>query len=232
MPHLKRLLAPPFWKVSRKESKWVVAPRAGPHPKRQSIPLSIMLTSILKAVDTTTEAKKVVRRGDVLVDDKRRKDYGYPVGLFDVVTIPKMKKSYRLIPSKKGLNVVEISENEAKTKLCKIRGKTAVKGGKVQLNLHDGKNILVQDVNYNTGDSLLVELPKLKIVEHIPLQAGNTGIVLKGTTAGKLAKVKQLLKGGMREQPKIVCDIGNEDKTVTKENLFIVGKDKPLITVG
>ena len=59
MPHLKRLLAPSFWRVPKKEKKWVVTPHAGPHPKLQSIPLSIILTHITNVADTTTEAKKM-----------------------------------------------------------------------------------------------------------------------------------------------------------------------------
>ena len=90
MAHLKRLLTPSFWKVPKKEKKWVVTPHAGPHPKLNSIPLSVILTHIINIADTTTEAKKIIRKGEVFVDGKRRKDYAYPVGLFDVVSIPKI----------------------------------------------------------------------------------------------------------------------------------------------
>ena len=106
MPHLKRLLAPSFWRVPKKEKKWVVTPRAGPHPKSFSIPLSVILTHIINIANTTTEAKKIIRKGEVFVDGKRRKDYAYPAGLFDVVSVPKLKKHYRVVPREKGLGSV------------------------------------------------------------------------------------------------------------------------------
>ena len=132
MPHLKRLLAPSFWKLAKKEKKWVATPHAGPHPKLQCIPLSLILKHILKLTDTTTEAKKVIRKGEVFVDGKRRKDHAYPVGLFDVVQIPSIKKAYRIVPRKNGLELVEIADNEVNLKICKIMGKNIIKKGKIQ----------------------------------------------------------------------------------------------------
>lgn len=231
MPHLKRLLAPSFWRVSRKETKWVVTPRPGPHPKSFSIPLSIILTHIIAIAETTGEAKKIIRKGDVLVDGKRRKDYGYAVGLFDVVTIPKIKKTYRVVPAVKGLNLIEISEKESNLKVFKITDKTILKKGKIQLNLHDGKNLLVENNNYKPGDSLLVELPMLKIVEHIPLVKGTIGIVSKGADAGELGKVKEFMKGTLKEPQKIVCEINDTDRIISKSNFIALGKDKPVIKI-
>ncbi|MBI2542605.1 MAG: 30S ribosomal protein S4e [Candidatus Aenigmarchaeota archaeon] len=231
MPHLKRLLAPKFWGVKRKESKWVVTPRPGPHPKFSSIPLSIILTSILKIADTTSEAKKIIRKGELFVDGKRRKDYGYPVGLFDLVSIPSLKKSYRVIPTPKGLEIIEINEKES-MKICKIKNKTVLEKGKVQLNLDNGKNILVADGNYKTGDSLLLELPSLKIIDHLPLTKGNTGLVVKGENVGKLAKVKDLIKGGMKQTPKVLCEIGKEEKIIERGSFIVVGKDKPVMKIA
>lgn len=231
MVRLKRLLAPSFWGVSKKEKKWVVTPSPGPHPKFYSIPLSILATSVLKLVDTTSEAKKIIRKGEILVDGKKRKDYAYPVGLFDVVSIPKLQKHYRIVPTKKRLEIIEIGEKEAKLKICKVKGKTVLKKDKIQLNLHDSKNILVEKGTYQIGDSLLVELPKLKIVEHLRFEKGNTGIVSVGKDAGKLAKIKGVIKGSLKETSKVICEIDKESRIVKKENLFVIGKEKPAITI-
>jgi len=45
-------------------------------------------------------------------------------------------------------------KSDAEWKLCRIQNKTIVKGKKVQLNLHDGKNKLVEKDEYKTGDVL------------------------------------------------------------------------------
>lgn len=231
MAHLKRLLAPSFWKVSKKERTWVVAPHPGPHPKLYSIPLSTILTNIINIAATTTEAKKIIRKGEVFVDGKRRKDYAYPIGLFDTISVEKINKRYRVVPDGKGLALIEISEKEGNLKICRVEGKTKIKKGKTQLNLHDGKNILVENGNYKTGDSLLVELPTLKILEHLPLEKGNIGIISHGAGAGKLGVVKDFVKGTIREPQKVVCEVEKEDRLVSKYNFVVVGKDKPVIKI-
>jgi len=179
--HLKRLLAPKFWRVPRKEKKWVVRPSPGPHKKFESIPLLIIVRDILKLADTGKEARKIIKAKEILVDGKPRLDHKYPVGLFDVITAPKLKKQYRIVPAKNGLTLIEIPKNESGLKLCRIEGKTLVKNGFLQLNLHDGKNILVKEKakkdSYKTGDSLLIETPGQKIKKHIKMVKGSTTII-------------------------------------------------------
>jgi len=228
---LKRLLSPKFWRIPKKEYKWVVSPKPGPHPKFYSIPLQIVVRDILKLADTAKEAITIIRRGEILVDGKPRKDYGYPVGLFDSISIPMAKKYYRVVPSSDGLTLIEISAKEAGKKICKIKNKTSVKG-KIQLNLSDGKNILVKDKKYKTGDSLLLEVPSLKIVDHISLTSGNMGIVSKGKNSGKFGKIKEIISGTIKEEPQIVCEIDGRKQKILKDMFFVLGKDKPIIEVG
>ena len=228
---LKRLLAPRFWKVAKKSYKWVVSPSPGPHPKFYSIPLQILLRDILKIAETGKESITIIRKGEILVDGKARKNHSYPVGLFDTVSIPRINENYRIVPTPKGLEPVKISEKEANKKICKIENKTLVKG-KIQLNLSDGKNILTKDSNYKTGDSVLVDLPSLKIIDHVPLAKGNIGIISKGRNSGKVGKIKDVIAGTIREEPKIVCEIDGAEQKILRDTFFVVGKTKPLIEIG
>lgn len=227
MSKLKRLSAPEFWKIPKKIYKWTVSPRAGPHKKDESIPLQILARDILKLVETGKEAKTIIKRGEILVDGKKRKDHAYPAGLMDAIQIPKIKKSFRIIPTEKGLSVIEIPENESKLKLFRINNKKIVKKGKLQLNLHDGKNILVGKNSYKTGDSILLELPSLKIVEHIEMKNGNLALILKGKNAGKIAKIKEAQK-----QRKVICELDNKAVEIIKDYVFVVGKNKPVISLS
>ena len=62
-----------------------------------------------------------------------------------------------------------LSAEEAAWKICRIEGKTTIKGGKTQLNLHDGRNIIVEDAQaYSTGDSLKLGLPEQNVLEKAP----------------------------------------------------------------
>ncbi len=228
---LKALNAPAFWRVEKKKTTWVVSPSPGPHKKFECIPLSIILRNILKIAENGKEASTIIKGGAIAVDNKIVRSPSYPVGLFDTISLTKDGRHYRMVPSKKGLEIVEIKESEANVKVCRINDKTALRKGKLQLNLNDGKNILADGKEYRTGDSLLLELPSLKVVKHLKLKQGAVGMVVKGTDSGKLGTVEKVLAGSMTQPSKLVCRLGKESEEVLKDRFFVLGEDKPLITV-
>jgi len=239
--HLKKLRSPSFWKLSKKSTKWAVKPRAGPHKLFESIPLSIVIRDLLKIADTAEEAKSIIKMREVLIDGKPQTDQKYPVGLMDVISIPKIKKNYRVMPTQKGLEVVEIGEEEAKKKTYRINGKSAVSKDKVQLNLHDGTNLLVaaKDArNYKTGDSIIMDvgvntasakqIAKQKqikqILGHLKMEKGAVALIPKGRNIGLSGKIEEIIVSGTKEPTKIICDIGGKKLEVTKGYVFVVEK--------
>jgi len=229
MAKLKRLVAPKFWKIPKKIAKWTVSPRPGPHKKFESIPLQIIVRDILKLVETGREARSIIKKGEVLIDGKRRKDHAFPVGLMDVIAIPRIKKYFRVLPSKEGLELKEIPEGESNQKICRINNKTLVKNRRLQLNLHDGKNILVEKDIFRTGDSVLLELPSQKILEHIKLEKGNLCLITKGKNSGKTARIKEItITKGMRELNMAICELENKDVEVRKDHIIVVGLKEPI----
>jgi len=155
---LKRLSAPTYWRIERKKFTWTITPRPGPHPKNFCIPLLIIVRDILRFAETAREAKRMIKSGEVMVDGKVRKDHRYPAGLFDVISFPKINKYFRIVPFKNGLKLVEIEEGEKNLKICKVRRKVKVGGGKLQLTLHDGKTLLTENNRIMPHDSLLIKL--------------------------------------------------------------------------
>ena len=231
MVRLKRLSAPKFWKVSKKRTKWVVSPRPGPHKKFESIPLVIIIRDLLKLADTSRDAKKIIKTKNVLVDGKPRKDLRYPVGLFDLIDIPKEGKMYRVVPDKHGLILIEAPKKESNLKICRIKNKTMVKGGKIQLNLYDGKNIVIKDKkeDYSTGDSVLIELPSQKIVEHVKMEKGVVAILTGGQNIGDIINIKDIITTKSREPNKVVCKKEDREFEAIMDYVYVVGKEKPLI---
>ncbi len=235
--HLKRYSAPKFWKIKPKEKTYVVKPRAGPHKLFECIPLQVLIRDVLGLVDTGSEVRKLIKMGEIHVDGRPRKDYKYPAGLMDVVSIPKMKEDYRITIDSKGLKVIECPKKEANTKLVRINGKTLIKGGKLQLNLSDGRTMIIPVKNpkkpkedvYKTGDSLLIELPNQKIVEHIKLEKGNMILIIGGQNIGTFAKVKETIKTRSREPNKVLCEVDGKEVEAIKDYVFVVGKKKPVI---
>lgn len=219
MTRIKRLAAPRWWPIERKTKKFTVVPR-GPHPKQLSLPLLLLLREVLKLVETEKEAKLVIRKGEILVDGRKIKDIKFGVGIFDVIEIPSSKKVWRAIP-KKGLSFIEIPDSEKKLKICKIVDKKTLKGNKTQLNLNDGRNILTNE-KYSTNDSLLIELPEQKIVEHIKFEKNSLAMVLEGKNAGRIDKIKEIEKNRIWLGEEKIFEI-------PKDLLIVVGKDKSLI---
>ncbi len=219
MARLKRLAAPKWWPIKRKVKKFVVSPR-GSHPKESSLPLLVLIRDVLKLAETSREARRIIKSGEVLIDNRKMKDTKYGVGLLDVIEIPLMKKVWRAVPEN-GLNFIEIPAKEARLKICKIVGKKTLKGNKNQLNLNDGRNILT-DKKYSTYDSLLIELPEQKIADHLKFEEGSLVLVTGGKNAGKLAKIKII------EKDRIWLE-GEKLFEIPKGMVVVVGKDKPII---
>jgi len=190
---------------------------------------------IIKLVDNASDAKKIIKAKEIFVDGRSRGDYKYPVGLFDVIEIPKLNKHYRVVPSRAGFDLIEMSKQESKLKLCRINGKVMVKGGVLQLNLHDGKNILSDKKSktaFKTGDSVLIELPSQKIINHIKMDKGMLSIITGGQNRGTIAKIKDIIIKRTREPNKIICETKEKEFEAITDYVFVVGKTKPEIKVS
>ncbi|MBD3388285.1 MAG: 30S ribosomal protein S4e [Candidatus Altiarchaeales archaeon] len=217
--HTKRIAA-----GADKERKWTTTPR-GPHKRRDSIPLVKMLVD-LGLADKRKEARKIIIDGKVLVDGKKRKEPSFGVGLMDVVSIPELKKHYRIIAVKKGLSYKEIPEKEANVKLCRVTGKKLVSDGKTQVNLHDGGS-LITDKDVKVKDTLVVELPDRKMKEVIAYAVGDQVIVVHGRHRGETGSIKDVLDAtGSRKSLTAV----NDFQTLT-DYVFVVGKDKAMVEI-
>lgn len=216
--HLKRLLAPKFWKIEKKYFKWVTRPR-GPYKIEESIPLLIIIRDILKIAENGKEAKKIIKMGEVLVDKRKVKDHKFGVGVFDVISIPKIGKNFRIVPSDKGYEVIEIDEIFSNKKVCKIIGKKMQKKGKIQINLHDGNNILMDKDNYKVGDSLIISLPEKNILKHLKLEVGAKVIAFKGKNIGTYGKILNIREGSFKEKAKAFVESENKKVWILKEHL-------------
>ena len=190
--HLKRYKAPKSWPIHPKEDTWTVKPSAGSHSINDSIPLTLVIRDVLKLADNAREAKRIINSGNVLVDGRVVKDYKFPVGFMDIVDIPKTGESYRVLLDRKGRLQLDLIEDSS-AKLSKIVNKSTIKGGKTQLNLHDGKNVIIDEDAYSVGDVICLKVPEQEIVEVYPLQEGATVLVTGGKHTGELGTVSEII---------------------------------------
>lgn len=230
--HMKRLASPRAWKIAKKGSTWVPKPIAGAHAIEKSVPLGVVLRDYLKIVDTMTEAKRIVGNREVVVDGRVATSHKTPVGLMDVVTIPKMEKNYRVVLDSHGRVVLsEIPAAQAGWKLCRVQNKTVISGGRIQLNLHDGRNVIVKETTYKTGDSLKLAIPEQKVLGHYAFAKGMTAFITGGAHVGEFAKVEaqEVIRSPGKNLVSLMS--GSTPYSTVKPYVFLVGKDKPEIAL-
>lgn len=239
---LKRKPAPRFWPIHRKEFVWIVRPSPGPHSLEKCLPLSLVLRDILGLAETRKEAKKIISQGKVHVDGKVRRKDDFPVGLMDVISMPDLKKFYRILPSHKGLFLNPISKEEASFKLLRVTGRNIVKNGASQIALHDGSNMLVKvedpenppEVVYETFDTLKLGLPEKEVLDQLKTKKGNIAIITGGKNIGKQGKIVEIEKTKAKKRRNALVVIedekGNRYQTIL-DFVFSIGGAKPLISL-
>ncbi|MDP6293843.1 MAG: hypothetical protein QF486_04540 [Candidatus Woesearchaeota archaeon] len=205
MSHTKRHAAPVTWTLNRKETSFVTSMNPGPHSRENAMPLSLWMRN-LGAASTAREVKKVL--SEVTVDGRKVTHARFPVGFQDILAIG---KDIYQITFKQGK--LEAEKSTAKEKTVSITGKTKVKG-KTQLNMSDGRNILVEKDEYKVGDSLVMSVPDQKIVKHIKLAPGVKIILVGGKQAGTEGVMKEI-KGNT-----ITYEAGGKAETTLKKYAY------------
>ncbi|MHA1485306.1 MAG: 30S ribosomal protein S4e [Candidatus Thorarchaeota archaeon] len=235
--HMKRLPAPRHWPIKRKVAKFTTKPTAGPHSKERCLTLAILLREMLGHAENMREVKTILSDGQVLVDGRVRKDPGY-LGLMDVVEIKSSDERFRLLPKRRGgFRLVEISEKEKSVKLCRVESKTMIPGGKLQIALHDGRNILLPEgakpSDYKPLDTLKISIPDQKIISSISLDNGAYTIVTQGKNVGiegKIIAIERRL-GPHASTVTLEDPDGNRVQTAL-EYVFVVGAKKPEVSLS
>ena len=237
---LKRLNTPSHLQIKRKHGKFFVKASPGPHPSRYCLPLLHILRDLLKIVDTHREAKKLIGLGYIKVDGKIVRNKSFPVGLMDVISIEQLNKRYRILPdSHHGLILNEISEEASHYKLCRINNKTTVKGGHIQLNLHEGKNIIIrvqdpknpkEDV-YKRMDVLKITIPEQEINKLIKFKEDNLAIIMSGKNIGQVGKIISILKRfGPKASTVSIQHNGSHTETLY-DYTFVIGEENSEINL-
>lgn len=225
--HMKRLAAPRTWPLKRKANVFIAKQSAGAHSVEESMAAVTVLRDMVGVCDTAREAKRIIGNREFFVDGKAVKNPKMPVGFMDVVSIPKMNLVFRMLLTDKGkLALVPIDADEAAWELCKIEDKTVVKGGKFQLNLSGGRNILLDKNEYKCGDTLKVAFDGQKVLDHYPLADGATVFIKEGSHAGSVKTVKAIdvVKG-----PSANLVMFTDGTETVASNCFVIGASAPAL---
>jgi small subunit ribosomal protein S4e len=231
--HLKRLNAPDSWHIAKKTTKFITKTAPGPH-NANAMPIAVWLRDHMGLARNLKEVKQILHQNDVIINGRPCRDAKVGIGIFDIISLPKINKFYRILRDKNGRHVsIEIDAEAAKTRLCKVKNKTIVSGGKVQLNMRDGANLLA-DNTYKAGDSIILSLEpetRFNIIDHFPFAVGNMAMVIGGRHSGKVARIVDIVKMPGSVPNKIILE---DETTKTRFDtitpyIYMVGKQTSAI---
>lgn len=191
--HLKARAAPRTWNIPRKDETFVVRPNPGSQKIEFTQPLGLVLR-VLNVGNTKKEINHVLRSTPVLVNGVRRWDYRYGVGFMDTVALPESKQYFVLSIDDHGrLTSETITEKLVFSKHAQVRGVSVITGGKLQVQLTDGRTVLVTAKNakdYPTGATAVIDLTKKTVASVHPVASKAHVILTNGKHRGKRGTIE------------------------------------------
>jgi small subunit ribosomal protein S4e len=230
---VKRQRAPSFWKIRRKQGRFVVRARPGPHQKAVCYPLGILIRDVLRVAQSMDEVKRMLNDGKVSVDGVVRRSIGWPVGLMDIIELIPLSQAFRLVPKDRNLLVPVLlsKQTEKSLKLLRVTLRKTIKGRETQYGFHDGKTLIANE-QYSVGDSCLIDLSNKEVKSHMKLEKGSIVLVTKGENAGAIGKIEEIREGLFSLPKRTVVSFGDRSVELPVQMVMLVGHEEPIIQVS
>ena len=223
--HQKRLSVPNSWPVERKEETFTVKADAGPHGEA-GVPLLVILRDVLGYADSRKEARYALNQDSVLINGQAVSDEERPVGMFDILVFVEREEFYRVFPGEGGrLSLTPIDAESAGSKLGKVVEKRHVPGGDLQLTLHDGRTLVVEDDSpYSSNDSIVVSNDSEEVVAHFTYEEGALVTAVRGAHAGRIGTIDEIqVTPGSSDNNVLIEDFeGDEDFETVEEYVVVI----------
>jgi len=231
--HLKRLAAPSHWMLDKLGGVWAPRPSTGPHKKRECHPLILLLRNRLKYALTRREVVMILQQRLVKVDGKVRTDATYPSGFMDVIQIEKSDDHFRLLYDTKGRFIAHrVDPRETKFKLLKIKSRSTGTHGIPYIVSHDGRTLRYPDPNIRVNDSVLFDIEKGKVVDHLKFKTGNLCMITGGHNTGRIGEIVHRERHPGSFDIVQVKDSTGATFATRLGNVFVIGKgNKPFVSL-
>jgi small subunit ribosomal protein S4e len=212
--YMKRLNAPNFFGIHRKERAYITKPNAGRHSLQKCIPLSLVARK-LGVAKTTDEAARAIRAKTFTVNGKIIQEPKYPVGIGDMVATG--GETYRIWVNEQGKSTLEPSKAEP---FFKVVGKFKGPKNKLMLRLHDG-TVIAAKSDIAVNDS--VTLKSGKIEKTFKLAPGARCSVVDGVHVGAQGTIVNLVEGTMHKSRSLVIESGSSKFETLVRNIMVTG---------
>ncbi len=218
--HLNRLASSKYPRVSKKTAKYLVKPRAGRHSLERSVALLVILRDKLGLAANSREASRMIKAGNLEVNESKVRDSRYPVGFGDIIKIAQTKETYRIEIGKHSDIKIAKVEGKDSARTLKVIGKYLSQGNKLMLRLYDGSTMQgTKDAGVN--DSVIIEKGKMKSL--LKLAKGAKCLVVKGAHASETGVIKEITKGSATGVAAIRIDGESGEFETPVDNVMVVG---------
>jgi len=160
--------------IRRKGTKYVA--KALSH-SYDSVPVVIAVRDMLHLASTAKEVRHLIKEKVLKINGRPVRDYRESIRLFNILEAGKI---YVLTILPTGRFAFEPSEKQER--LCKVINKKLISGNRIQINLHDGSNIITKE-KISVGDSVYLS-PDGKIKSHVSLEKGKKVFIMSGKYIG------------------------------------------------
>lgn len=192
--------------INRKGTQYVA--RASSH-KSDSVPVIIAVRDMLHLAKTAKEVNEMIKDRLLKINHKAVKDYRESIKLFNIL---EAGKTYRLtiLPTNK-YSFEEISKTDPR--LCKVTDKKLLNNNVLQLNLHDGTNLVTKS-KISTNDSVYLDSEN-KIKSHVAFEKGKKAFIISGKYTGKHGVIKEIKSNG------VLISFDKEGSAVLNKNQLV-----------
>jgi len=190
--------------IPRKGTKYLARARGD---LNETVSVVAAVRDMLKLAKTAKEVRHMINEKKLKINGREVKDYRESISLFSVF---EADKTYYLTILPTGRFTFE--ETNSKDKICKVVNKTLLKKNKIQLNLHDGSNILSNE-KIKTNDTVYISFDK-KITKIVSIEKGKDCFIFRGKYAGNKGKIESVKEN--------LVTIKIQDKTVELNKKFVM----------
>ncbi len=191
--------------IARKGTKYVARQSSD---LDSSVSVLFAVRDMLKIAKTAKEVKEMIKNKSLKLNNREVKDERQSLRLFNILHAD---KNYILKLNQTGKFYLEPTKSDERP--CKVIGKTILSKGRVQLNLHDGSNVLSKD-KVKINDTLYLDKNN-KLVKHISFEKGSKIFVTHGKYMGNTGKIDSLENNFV-----LVSLEGNVKSKLEKESLI------------
>lgn len=192
--------------IPRKGTKYVA--RASSN-LQDSVPVVVAIRDMIQLARTAKEVKEMIKNKSLKINGKEVKDLRESIRLFNHL---EAGKTYSL--SLKPTGKFDFVETKSKERACKVIDKKMLKGKKVQLNLHDGSNILSTD-KISVNDTIYLD-EKGKITKHVKFEKGKNCFIISGKYIGNEGKIQE------EKNSAITVSIDNQQHILEKGKVVVL----------